>query len=217
MVKRGARPKGKVKIKWSSDFAYAIGLIVTDGCLSNTGRHITLVSKDLEQVRNFSKALQIKGIKIGKTVGNYRKSWAYRLQFSDVLFYRFLNSIGIYKAKSKTIGQVRIPEKYFFDFLRGSFDGDGCFYSYFDKRWRSSFMFYIQFASASETHIHWIQNGLHNRLGVKGHISKQKDKSTYMLRYAKEESIKLLGKMYYSQSATCLSRKRLKIARALVV
>lgn len=79
------------------------------------------------------------------------------VQFSDVLFHQFLISIGITPAKSKTIGIIKIPKKYFFDFLRGCFDGDGSFYSYYDKRWKSSFMFYLTLASASQDFINWIR------------------------------------------------------------
>lgn len=52
---------------------------------------------------------------------------------------------------------MKIPGKYFFDYLRGCFDGDGCFYSYWDPRWRSSHMFYLEFISASKNHIDWLQ------------------------------------------------------------
>jgi hypothetical protein len=31
MGKMGPKPKGKVKIKWSANFAYAIGLLTTSG------------------------------------------------------------------------------------------------------------------------------------------------------------------------------------------
>jgi len=59
MNKRGPKPKEKVRIKWSSNFAYAIGLIATDGCLYRDGRHINLTSKDVEQITNFLKALEV--------------------------------------------------------------------------------------------------------------------------------------------------------------
>jgi len=52
MGKRGVKPKGKVNIKWSPNFAYAIGLLVTDGNLSPDGYHLNLTSKDLEQIKN---------------------------------------------------------------------------------------------------------------------------------------------------------------------
>jgi hypothetical protein len=163
------RPRCKVRIEWSPEFAYAIGLIATDGCLYNDGRHI-----------NFT-------------------------------------SIGITTRKSKTIGPVKIPKEYFFDFFRGSADGDGTFHSYFDPRWRSSYMFYTIFISASRDHIDWLRGEIHGRLAINGHITKSRSNSIYQLKYAKSESLKLLPKLYYNADVVCLSRKREKITSALAI
>src|SRR3989338_8341238 len=134
MGKRGPKPKGKVKIKWSPDFAYAIGLIATDGCISNR-KIINLTSKDLELIKKFLFALQVKS-KIGrKSSGSSTEKKYFVVQMGDVLFCRFLEAIGLTANKTKTIGVVNIPDEYFFDFLRGHFDGDGCTYSYWDPRW----------------------------------------------------------------------------------
>jgi len=124
----GIKPKEKVKLEWSPNFAYAIGLLASDGCLLNDGRHIDLTSKDTEQLENFLHALNIDVRITTKHSGTGKKYQ--RVQFGDVLFCNFLVDIGFTPAKSKTIGELCIPKKYFFDFLRGSFDGDGCFYSY---------------------------------------------------------------------------------------
>lgn len=117
--------------------------------------------------------------------------------------------------KTKIIGKIKIPTEYFFDFLRGSFDGDGCTYSYFDPRWKSSFMFYTTFVSASEEHILWMQKGIFKRIGIKGHITKDGKRTVWQLKYAKADSLKLLREMYYSREVLCLSRKRLKIEQML--
>ena len=79
-------------------------------------------------------------------------------------------------AKTKIISALKIPKEYFFDFLRGHFDGDGTFYSYWDPRWRSSFMFYTEFISASKKHIDWIRDILLKKLKIKGHITKDSKK-----------------------------------------
>lgn len=204
---------GKVKIKWSADFAYAIGLLVSDGCLSG-GRHIILVSKDTEQLQNFMKALSI-SVPIGKTKSGYNGNISFKIQFSDVLFYQFLETIGLMPNKSKIIGEIKIPEKYFFDFLRGSFDGDGCTYSYWDPRWKSSFMFYTTFVSASNEHISWLRDEIYKRLKIRGHLTGDGRKITFQLKYAKADSLKVLRKMYHSKKVLCLSRKRLKIVEML--
>lgn len=166
----GIKPKEKVKREWSANFAYAIGLLVTDGSLSIDGRHIELTSKDIEQLKNFFTCLGLNN-KIGQKMSGYKKEKYLRVQFGDTIFYRFLLDVGLTPAKSKTIGVLKIPRKYFFDFLRGCFDGDGSFYSYYDPRWKSSFMFYATLCSASITYIRWIQNTLFKISNIKGHIT----------------------------------------------
>lgn len=217
MGKRGPKPKGQVKIKWSANFAYAIGLIVTDGCLYNDGRHINLTTKDLEQAENFQKCLGI-NVKYGRKGSGLSKEKAYyNIQFSDVIFYKFLESIGITQAKSKTVSAINIPDIFFFDFLRGSFDGDGCFYSYWDKRWKSSYMFYLEFVSASERHVVWLREQINSRLDIDGHVTGGTGKHIYQLKYAKKHALEIIKKMYYNPKVICLSRKKLKIKKALRV
>ncbi len=211
MGKRGPKPKGKVNIRWSSNFAYAIGLLVSDGNLSPDGRHIVFVSKDKEQLLNFMTALRIR-VLIGRVVSI--SNLVKRVQFGDVLFYNFLLDIGLTPNKSKIIGKIAIPTKFFFDFLRGTFDGDGCTYSYFDPRWQSSFMFYTTFVSASQRHIFWLREEIFKRLEIWGHITGG-GKTVFQLKYAKADSLKLLRKMYYKKNVLSLSRKRLKIEEML--
>lgn len=218
MGKRGPAPKGKVKIKWSANFAYAIGLLATDGCLYNDGRHMSLTTKDLEQAKNFKKCLGLK-VKIGlKGSGSSKEKIYHTVQFGDILFYEFLYSIGLTCRKSLTMEKLAIPQEYFFDFLRGCFDGDGCFYSYWDPRWRSSHMFYLEFASASEKHVLWLQQEIEKRLHIMGHMAKAGRGGTlFQLKYAKKESMEIIKKMYYTPRVVCLSRKRIKIEKALKI
>lgn len=214
MDKRGPKPRGLVKIRWSANFAYAIGLLVSDGNLSPDGRHIVFVSKDLELVSLYQKALAI-DIHIGKkSNGSNKEKLYYVVQYSDSIFYKFLLEIGLMPNKSKIIRNVLVPDNYFFDFLRGEFDGDGSIHSYFDTRWKSSFMFYTIFASASRSHISWLQTEINSRLQVKGHIT-GKEGGCYQLKYAKKESLVLLKAMYPTNRVLSLSRKRLKIKEIL--
>ena len=76
-------------------------------------------------------------------------------------------------------------------------------------------MFYTVFISASLKHLKWIRKKLYKILTIKGHLTHDAHKVTYHLKYAKRESLRVLRRMYYSRSVPCLSRKRLKIERAL--
>lgn len=201
-------------MRWSSNFAYCIGLITTDGSLSKDGRHIAFVSKDLEIIRKFAQALNLKNTISKKRSGYTNRKMYSILQFGNVRLYRFLLSIGLCPNKTKRLKKLLIPDKYFADFLRGHLDGDGYTYSYWDKRWKSSFMLYTGFTSASVDHLSWIKHTTERLYKIKGKI-KDAGKSTYQLIYAKHASISLLARLYYKRDLISLSRKRFKIDRAL--
>lgn len=212
-MRRGPKPKKLVNTAWSGNLAYALGLIATDGCLARYTTLVDLTSKDREQLENFNRCLELK-LKVGiKKAGNGKL--AFRVQIKNRTFYDFLVSIGLTPAKSKTLGELRIPDKYYFDFLRGCFDGDGCFYSYWDPRWKSSFMFYTELVSASPKFVEWIREKNRELLGINGHVAHDVKKATFQLRYAKRDSLLLLKKMYRSHGSISLSRKKLKIDKAL--
>lgn len=200
-------------MKWSANLAYAAGLIATDGCLSSDGRHIDLTSKNLEQIKTFADILNLNN-KIGtKKSGFAPLKQYYRIQFGRVKLYRFLQRAGLTPNKSKSMGKLKIPDKYFIDFLRGHLDGDGHTYSYWDNRWKSSFMLYTGFTSASKQHLDWIRASIHRLYGLKGAI--KPGKSVYQLMYAKKASVTLLTKIYYKEDLPCLLRKRSKIEASL--
>jgi len=200
-------------MKWNADLAYAVGLIASDGCLSNDRRHIDLTSKDKDQLETFARILKLTN-KIGlKSNSLYKNNKCYRIEFGNVKFYKFLLEIGLTPHKSKTIASLKIPEIYFADFLRGHFDGDGCTYSYYDKRWKNSFMLYTSFCSGSKLHLEWLQSMIQNLYHLDGKIGK--NTRCYQLRFAKQGSIQLLTKMYYKEDIPYLARKRSKILNSL--
>ena len=207
MGKRGPKPKRIINEKWSAGLAYAVGLIATDGCLANDGLLIDITSKDREQLLNFSKCVGV-DFKIGnKKNGN--GDMCLRIQFKNKIFYEFLLSVGLTPKKSLTIGKLKIPDKFFFDFLRGCFDGDGCFYSYWDPRWRSSHVFYLEFVSASRKHIDWLREELKNRLNIWGYLSKNEKGNTLQLKYAKKEALEVIKKMYYCSIKSLIIKKNI--------
>lgn len=204
-------------MKWTSNLAYAVGLLTTDGNLSKDGRHLELTSKDIEQLNNFKKCLGLKVAITWKTSGYSRGDKKYpRVQFGNVRLYKWLLKIGLMPNKTKIISNVKIPDKYFFDFLRGHFDGDGYLYFYFDKRWKKSFLFYLNFISASPRHISWLRFTLKRLLGIKGHLN-HSNKGVIVLRYAKTESKKILKRMYFGKNMICLQRKYKKVRKAFKI
>lgn len=214
---RGPKPR-REGVYWSPELSYAVGLLASDGCLSPSGRHLVFVSKDLEQVTTLKRILAIAANISVSTIraGNISRKY-YRLQWGDITLYKFLLDIGMTPNKSLSLGSLKIPDEYFLDFLRGSFDGDGSFSSYYDRRWKSSFLFYLTFVSASEEHIQWIRHRISALLGVRGHMVKPAKSSVYQLRFGKAESVQVLKGMYKDDQAPSLSRKRLKINEAMAI
>ena len=207
-----------MRLKWSEKIAYAIGLITTDGSLSRDGRHITLVSKDIQLLQTFRECLKLKNRIRIKPPGGYSKKCAYMIQFGNVIFYRWLKEIGLMPNKTYDIGELEIPSRYFTDFLRGHLDGDGSIFIYKDrymtykKRRYSYFRIYTAFNSASYEHLHWIRNRLKEELNISGALNhwlkKERTVPLWTLRFAKNESLELLRWLYYKPNLPCLRRKR---------
>jgi hypothetical protein len=197
-------PLGKVDNTWSSNLSYAIGLFTADGCLSSDGRHLEFNSKDEEQVLNFIKCFRLTN-KIGRKArgGEVVKKY-YRIQFGDVKFYEFLCSIGLKPRKSLMLEKVNIPMKFFPDFLRGLFDGDGSFriFSHPESKYPQ---IRVSFASASPVFLKWLQQKINKKLKTKGFIDK--GWKAQNLIYAIKDSRILLNYMYYSSDILHLSRK----------
>lgn len=210
MGKRGPKPRETVARKWTTDLAYCVGLIATDGCLYNDGRHMSFTSADIQLIELFKKLMELSN-RVGYKISNTSGRRCPHVQFGNVGLYGWLVEIGLTPHKSLTLGPLKIPREFFIDFIRGCFDGDGSIYSYMDRRWANSHMFYISFASGSKLFVDWLRAELQDILGIHGHISASQNKTFYQLKYAKQESLVLIQKMYYNHQVPCLERKRQKI------
>lgn len=199
-----AKPTKLISVKWNKNLAYAVGLFTADGCLYSDKRHLEFNSKDKEQIENFIKCLNLNNKITKKTRGSEKIKKYYRVQFGDVQFYKFLESIGLKPRKSLTIERVEIPSKFFPDFLRGLFDGDGTFGT-FNHPESQYPQLRLRLASASKQFIRWLYQEIKKELDTKGFIAKAKGNEN--LTYGISDSLKLLNYMYYSPNVICLSRK----------
>jgi hypothetical protein len=198
------KPQGK-PIKWSHEIAYIVGLMTTDGCLSSDGRHLEITSNDIQLLKTFRKCLKIKNRIRRKLSGFTGKRSSYHIQFGNVIFYRWLLNIGLMPRKTGRLGSLKIPNKYFFHFLRGHLDGDGSFLRYQDPIFPKSERIYIKFRSKNLEHLMWLQSRINSLLKIKGHIAK--DGNVFSLRFAKRASLILLPYLYPTKYVPCLKRK----------
>lgn len=187
---------------------YFIGYIVSDGNLSIDGRHINITSNDRSHLYLLRNVLFLK-CKIGhkNRAAGAEKLYSH-LQFSDVKFYRYLQSIGITPNKSLTIGDLKIANKYFTDFLRGLIDGDGNIATWI-HRTNLHQQWCVRIYSASTIFIYWLNAEITKHLGVAGRIhtvvSKTKPIKMYILKFGKKSGAFILQKTYYPD---CLALER---------
>lgn len=188
-----------------SDFWYFIGLLVTDGNLSNDGRHINLTSKDIDHLEKLKSVLGLHSKLTLKARGGRLAEKKYGfLQFSDVALYKYLLSIGLSQKKSLTIGAVKVPRPYFTDFLRGIIDGDGSI-----RRWIHASNAHEQWSlsvvSGSRLFLEWLNVEINAVLGITArlHVSKA---GLYLLKFGKMKAQKIMKACYY-KGALALERK----------
>lgn len=200
-----------------NDLWYTVGLITTDGSLSISGRHIVITSKDCDFLCSVRDALGLK-VKIGRKNSGSNKEKIYGiLQFGDVKFYKFLEQVGLTIRKSLTLGPLKIPDRYFIDFLRGVIDGDGNIQETIHTS-NGNIQWVLRIVSGSPSFLPWIRERITKVLGIEGRLHQRFPEngrnSLYILKYGKFAAKIILRKCYYKNSLA-LDRK-LKIAQKCI-
>lgn len=113
----------------SPEIFWCLGFISADGCIENNSDYsICQAEKEplekIKQIIEYDKPIEKR---IQKSYGNNDRE-IYRLRVSCVKHVNFFKSYGIIKKKSLTLKFPPIPDNYFWDFVRGNFDGDGSIY-----------------------------------------------------------------------------------------
>jgi hypothetical protein len=208
-------------IDWSPEIAYALGLMATDGNLARRRSQLSLVSKDLDQIETLRRCLRLNAriFRVRSLTG-----FLYKVQWHDRGLYDWFLGVGLTPAKSRTLGPLTVPDPLYADFFRGCIDGDGCILVYTDRYHATkspSYVYerlYVSLVSASRPFLEWIRVNTRRLVGVSGAVHNSAGKGQrpiWALRYAKQESLRLLGWMYYSADVPCLARKRLKAEKFL--
>jgi hypothetical protein len=210
--KRHRSRAGPVDTTWTPELAYAVGLIATDGCVSE--KAVTVVSGDREMLETFKVCVPRAG-RIGRHGAN-----AWHVYVSSVEFCRWLGTIGIHPRKSLTIGSLSVPDEFFFDVARGLLDGDGSVTNFIlnpggvakrypDYRYER---INVVFRSASRGHVDWIKSTMQRLLGVETTVLLEPIRvptsRMYTLRYGKHATLRILARLYADSTAPCLQRKR---------
>jgi hypothetical protein len=149
-----------------------------------------------------------------KIATRYRKketeSTQYRLQIGGIDFCESVMSHGVTSAKARTMIFPNVPNKYFGDFVRGYFDGDGNIWTglMHKKRTTVTKSALVSFTSGSYYFLFTLLHNLHKR-GVKGgSLVSIKSKECFRLTFSTSDSLKIFKIMYNTDTNLFLSRKK---------
>jgi len=183
--------------------AYILGFIFADGCLveHKNGYHgLDITSKDLKHLRLIKQHL-----KAGHRIG--RKERGYRIQIRNKQIYGDLIKLGLTPRKSKIVRFPKIPNRHFFHFIRGLFDGDGSVFIWKESRWRHTWQIRMTFCSGSPEFIKGLRRELFKNVGLsEGYL--RRGCRVMELGYAIADSLRLCRFMYSRDLNLYLERKK---------
>lgn len=180
--------------------AYVLGFFAADGCMikNNRGGHfIEFHITDRNLLFSIRRAMK-SNHKISVRIGNPWHKTGYRIQIGSKDIYYDLHALGFTSRKSLKLRLPKIPSKYFGDFVRGYFDGDGCIY--FKKhrvkdRKIPRYVFATRFTCGNRSFFVSLLRVLRTRGLSKGFIVK-KYNSGYELVFSHHDSVALYRIMY---------------------
>ena len=197
--------------------AYVLGFFAADGYITvnkRGGQFWCIQITDKKLLESIRKVID-SNHKISSRVRiNTKEKTQYRLQIGSIEMCDDLRKLGFSERKTKNLSIPNIPRKYFPDFVRGYFDGDGNVWSGYvhKERNKKTLVLFTAFTSCSLQFL----TTLHHKLklfGIKGgSIYKPKNKDFSRLQLSILDSLKLSeimynGKAYYT-NGLFLKRKK---------
>lgn len=182
---------------------YFLGLLLTDGCITNNRLVLSLQEKDKDLIELYRNWIS-PNTKISKNFQKYNNSIMLSVSITNDLVIETLQRKGNFYNKSLN---CKIYDKITWHTLRGIFDGDGCIYI-------TDTSAYFIICSASKVFLTQIFNFLKKEnfdvKFVKKTLDKWHKQQMYEIRlYKQDQVIKLFNKLY-SNAHVFLKRKYMK-------
>lgn len=206
---------------WSPQMAYVLGFFAADGSMiqnNRGGQYIEFTNTDrsiLEQIQRVTQSSHL--IAERKSHKASQKS-VFRIQIGSKTWFEDLSQLGFMQDKSSRLPLPNIPSKYFGDYTRGYFDGDGCVYyahlQFADRKKRRGILLTL-FTSGSKQFLKTFWEKL-QRYGVQGGSLKHKTRG-FELTFSHRDSVALHRIMYHTGTVPelFLPRKRDKLEKAI--
>jgi LAGLIDADG-like domain len=198
---------------WSSDSAYALGLIFTDGCIQlNKGRgnsrfwyiSIGLTDREVIEWLHFAWNSPRKIYEINKGPNTKLQ---YQTGVSSVHMGERLIQLGIIPKKSKIPCRLpEVPAEFRIPFIRGLIDGDGSIHLIKSRKSPGGVILRVSFVDAWNEVVQDLANILRD-IGVTPRVTLKTATRVAVLRVQGEQAEKLCL-LLYSDSSFCMLRKR---------
>lgn len=190
----------------NENMAYILGFLAADGTirLKSNDLKITLSRKDKELLEKIKKELEYTGeIKDATTNSGFDIT---TLQITCKEYKQDLAKYNIVPQKTNTYTfPENLNKKYWIDFIRGYWDGDGTICTAGKEAIRSSL------CGNKKEFLEFVVNFLEEEYNIpKVNIQKVKNSNTYYFQYSNNSTIKLFHALYYKKDLLCLDRKREK-------
>lgn len=191
--------------------SYVLGFFAADGCMIRNKRGACFIEFQITDKDILLKIRKLLGSnhKISKRrdVDNWKSR--HRLQIGSKEYFNDLSRLGLTQRKSQTIRFPNVPKRYFADFVRGYFDGDGNVYIY-NRKDRSSPAILSGFTCGNKIYLKKLKDRLKSETGlIGGTLYRHSSSGVYRLYYSTNDSAKLYGFMYCDKyDKLHLSRKK---------
>lgn len=209
--------------KWSSEMAYVLGFFAADGYITvnkRGGQFWCIQITDGELLKEIRKVMN-SDHKISERVSKRpNEKNLYRLQIGSIEMCDDLRNLGFNERKTKSLVVPNVPKKYFSDFVRGYFDGDGSVWVGQAHKERKTQTLAIQsvFTSCSNIFLENLKLRLEDFDVIKGVVSKGKG-DFYRLTYSINNTLKLYKFMYnrLGRCKLCLPRKKVVFVKYIKI
>lgn len=226
MVKGHERPDGCFCFKfrtidnnifingWNHENAYTFGWVLSDGCLLKEGRNKTsyavrISSNDYDVISWLHNYMCV-GNKI------YQQGKNYVIKFRNKESVEFMMRHNLVERKSLVLKFPDIPDEYFWDFVRGYFDGDG---SIILRNTRYNLYGQVSITSGSIDFLNALQLKLQEH-GVVSHIYKDgrsTNRSFYLQVIKRKELENLFFAMYQNKDKSFFLNRKYEKFKTLVI
>ena len=199
--------------KWSPDMAYILGFFCADGAMTINPRgshYIEFQNTEPGLLEKFASTISSAN-KVSKRRRNKNWKTSYRLQMGSKQMFKDLVNLGLRPRKADRLALPPVPKKYFKDFVRGYFDGDGTVWQgnqHKNDRKNSTHILRVRFTSASKEFLSSLAQRLKKEASLKSRISLLFYGSAHRLCYGARDSMTLYNFMYRPNDLLFFPRKK---------